>query len=333
MKKPTISVILPAFNAERHIGLAVDSILTQTFVDFELILVDDGSTDSTLSQVQLRAATDKRVRIISRPNKGMIYSLNEGIQEARGGWIARMDADDLSVPRRLEVQLEWVKSNNADIGGTWISTFGHTLPRRRRYYTANDAARFQLLFNSCFAHPSVLGRREVFIANEYSKMALHVEDYELWCRLAAAGCLLTNTPEVLLRYRVHPNQVTQLKQWEQDDGRWRIADKYREQCFSDIPADVHLLIMSRKRLLSREEVAEVVNWFSSELHQARYPLDVLLDNAFIFLSRHAEVGLSSMRVYADACGIYQFKRAMLIALSALGADQSSRLFKLLYAIR
>ena len=122
--KPKISVILPTYNREAMLPNALDSILNQTFPDFELIVINDGSIDNTQKILEKYAAKDKRIKIINHEkNKGIVCGLNEGLEQAKGEYIARMDDDDISYPKRFEIQLAYMQEHpDVAIVGTWVST-------------------------------------------------------------------------------------------------------------------------------------------------------------------------------------------------------------------
>lgn len=205
---PLISVVLPAFNAEKHIADAVKSILNQTFQDFELIVINDGSTDSTISILENLANKDKRIKLITRENKGIVASLNEGIDVAAGGWIARMDADDIALPNRFACQLECLRQTGADICGGAVQRFGVSDKRIFRPRLNDEAIKMQMLFSCPFAHPTVMMRAALARQLRYDAQWEMVEDYDLWERAAHAGWRMANVPEVLLLYRVHGSQIS-----------------------------------------------------------------------------------------------------------------------------
>src|SRR5258708_3751905 len=122
---PAVSVVMPAYNSEPHIAEAIESILAQTFTDFEFIIINDGSTDGTRSILHAFAAGDSRISIYEHANSGLVVSLNRGCQMARGKYIARMDADDVSLPTRLAKQFNYLE-RNSEVGiiGTWIQDMG-----------------------------------------------------------------------------------------------------------------------------------------------------------------------------------------------------------------
>lgn len=207
MSIPAISVILPVYNAEKYVAIAVESVLTQTFSNFELLLIDDGSTDGSLPILQRYAARDDRITLITRENRGLVASLNEGITLARGKWLARMDADDISLPHRFERQIAWLNQTHADICGSWAQAFG-TRSTMWRYPLSHEACEVQLLFDVPVAHPAVMAHKNVFRSLGYDSRFAQVEDYDIWQRAWAAGFTFANIDEALLRYRTHAGQVS-----------------------------------------------------------------------------------------------------------------------------
>ncbi|SMC28672.1 Glycosyltransferase involved in cell wall bisynthesis [Andreprevotia lacus DSM 23236] len=213
MSTPLISFVLPCYNSSPFLQATLDSISAQTVTDFECIALDDGSTDDTAAILRAHAARDARFTVISRENRGLIATLNEGIAAARGAWIARMDGDDIAHPLRLEKQLAALQATGADVCGVGVRFIGGRsgvwLP------PATDAAlKAALLFNPPFAHPGVLARASLFKQHGYDPHARHAEDYALWCTLARAGARFTAVAEPLLDYRIHAGQITQTRRDE-----------------------------------------------------------------------------------------------------------------------
>lgn len=206
--KPKISVLMAVYNAETYLPEAIDSILKQTFSDFEFIIIDDGSTDRTTEILQQYSNKDSRIRCFQNAeNHGLATSLNRGIEIARGNYIARMDGDDISLPNRLEQQIAFME-NNSQVGicGTWTKIFGI----KKQYSKPplhSDEIKSHLFFASPFAHPTVMMRKQVL--NEYNLRydALNqtAQDYALWAK-AARYTSLANLPQVLLHYRTHSVQ-------------------------------------------------------------------------------------------------------------------------------
>lgn len=217
---PVISVVMPVYNAARFLRDAVNSVLTQTFADFELIAVDDGSTDQSRDILESLAATDRRIRIISRANTGIVGALNDGLAVARGEFIARMDADDLSLPIRFERQLTWLRANPDHVGvGSYFNYIDQRSARVKwnPRLTEHDDIEASLMTGDggTLIHPSIMVRREAIDqAGRYRIEAQWIEDLDLYLRLARIG-RLANIPEVLVDYRFHKSSVN----FTRNDGR------------------------------------------------------------------------------------------------------------------
>lgn len=196
---------MPAHNAAAYLDEAVTSILGQTFRDFEFIIIDDGSTDATPWILKRYAELDSRIQVHHQENLGMISALNRGCRLARGDFIARMDADDISFPDRLQKQLAYIEGHpQIGILGTWICNIDKngSLRGTWRPPTTSKMLKWTLFFGVCVAHPSVLMRREVIThLNFYQPDAVHGEDVDLWFR-ASSLTEFGNISEVLLKYRV-----------------------------------------------------------------------------------------------------------------------------------
>ena len=202
--EPIVSVLLPAYNCPNYIREAVESILAQTFADFELIVLDDGSTDETPDIV--RQYTDPRIRLLSHANMGLAGTLNRGIGLARGDYIARQDQDDRSFPERLSKQVAFLDAHPAcALIGTWAEIWRETNKTERTHaHPAGDAElKFLLLLNNPFVHSSVMIRKAALDrVGGYSpdRTRQPPEDYELWSRIAREYDV-ANLPEVLNVYR------------------------------------------------------------------------------------------------------------------------------------
>ena len=201
MTTPQVTVLMPVFNAERYLHEAVDSILSQTFTDFEFLIIDDGSTDGSAALID--SYSDPRIRFVRNLcNLGLTATLNIGLDAARGEYIARMDADDISLPERLAAQVAFLDTHpNIGMVGVWAEAFGDAgfkIP----HPADTETIRAKLLFDSAFVHPAVLMRRASFAAHGLRYPPLgHFEDYALW-QEAARLFPLANISEYLFRYRV-----------------------------------------------------------------------------------------------------------------------------------
>ncbi|MCA6364734.1 MAG: glycosyltransferase [Bacteroidetes bacterium] len=230
---PAVTVLLPVYNAADFLAQTIESILAQTFSDFELLIINDGSTDNSVSIAATFA--DSRIRLVhNEKNIGLIATLNKGAVLARGRYIARMDADDIALPQRLEKQVAFLDSNNGvDVVAAFvdfINTDGEVTGQwsvDRSAATETDIRRLMPGTN-CIAHPSVMIRTDVLRKFLYSDAQKGAEDYDLWLRMLAAGKRIAKLPEVLLHYRIHPASITiQLKASEPVEKRLlRIKRKF-----------------------------------------------------------------------------------------------------------
>jgi glycosyltransferase involved in cell wall biosynthesis len=213
--KPAITVLMPAYNAERYIGEAIDSVLGQTYANFEFVIVNDGSTDNTLTIIN--GYTDERIIVINQPNQGVAAALNTGLKYANAPYIARFDADDVCYPRRLETQLQFLQ-NNPDyilVGSDveYILENGDFLFNFKCIAHTHEQIVKKLYFYCPFVHPAVMYKREsICNAGGYPANAHNFEDYLLWTKLANAGKLF-NLSEPLIKYRLNSTSVTIDEKW------------------------------------------------------------------------------------------------------------------------
>lgn len=267
--KPAISVLLPVYNAELYLRIAVESILAQTFKNFELIAVDDGSTDRSLALLQEYANRDPRVRVISRPNTGIAGALNDGLAVAQGELVARMDADDISLPHRFQLQLAYLRAHPdcvllgsrvllVDPYGTPLYDTNHSL--------THEQIEAELLAGVGWAvvHPVAMMRTDaVRRAGGYRTEFVPIEDLDLFLRLVETG-RAANLPDVLLQYRQHPQSANRTRFAEQESKkRACVADGYRRRGLS-MPADW----APRPRVVT-PVTTELRNWGWTALQKGR----------------------------------------------------------------
>ncbi len=210
---PYVTVLMSAYNAETFIGEAIESILDQTFTDFEFIIVNDGSKDSTREIIQSYRNKDGRIKVLNnRVNKGLIYSLNRGLNEAGGKYIARMDADDISLPNRLETQVSFMESHDeVGVSSAWMKTFGEGKETVWQSPQDHEEIMATLFCNNCLWHPVAIIRKDILdeYSLRYDPDYPKAEDYKLWLDIAKHK-KLANIPEILHRYRIHDRQKTRL---------------------------------------------------------------------------------------------------------------------------
>lgn len=213
---PLVSVLVPVHNAERYLEQTLISVLAQTFADFELLVVDDLSTDESPTILRRFAATDSRVRVLRRSGgaPGLSHALNLGLGEARGTLIARLDADDIALPHRLARQVEWLSAHpDHAILGSFIEMMdqeGNPTGLHREPLGAAAVALHSMV-GTPFAHPAVMMRRDFLDAHQLRYHEMPAQDYDLWARMLNCGAKGDNIPEALVRYRVHPSSDSNVR--------------------------------------------------------------------------------------------------------------------------
>lgn len=229
MSRPLVTVLIPVHNGAEHLTVALASVFEQDFADFEVLVVDDGSTDAT---PQLLAdCADPRLRVLRLERTGLVGGLNRGLDEARGELIARLDADDEMLPGRLSRQVEQFQRDPALVAaGSDYLLFG-ALTGMVRTPRRDADCRAHLVFGSPIAHPAVMLRADTLRAHgvRYRDEYPHAEDFKLFSELAAVGTL-ANLAEPGLRYRIHPRQVSQMEAGPQQRVQVQICAENLAAC-------------------------------------------------------------------------------------------------------
>lgn len=242
---PSVSILMPVYNAEPYLSEAIQSMLNQTYADFELIILDDCSTDRSAEVVH----TYTDVRIVyhrNEVNSGLANNLNTGLKLAKGKYIARMDGDDISLPHRLQTQVDFLESHpDIDLCSCAMQMFGadNQLWIRDR---DPEQVKITMMFYSAVLHASSVFRKDVFERNNliYNQETFPAEDYDLWAR-AAFYCRMVNLPDVMYLYRMHRTQVTSTDP--------RSAEKCRE---------IQIRYLSKALpVLSEKEIVDFVDGF------------------------------------------------------------------------
>lgn len=222
---PAVSVVMSVHNGQKYLRDAVESILNQTFRNFEFIIIDDGSTDNSKEILEEYAAKDSRIRFVSRENRGFTKSLNEGLALARGKYIARMDADDIAFPQRFENQVRFLEEHSETVvlgcNVELIDEDGDKLGLWTRPVThqALEEAHLQGIGGS-LVHPTVMLRAAaVQVTGGYREDLFTTQDFDLFLRLGEVG-RLGNLPDVLLQYRMHLESV----------GFKKLEEQYKTLC-------------------------------------------------------------------------------------------------------
>jgi glycosyltransferase involved in cell wall biosynthesis len=263
--QPTLSVLMPARNAAPYIREALDSILAQTFGDFEVLLFDDGSTDATRSIAA--SIPDPRIRISgTRTSRGIVSVLNDCLHEARGRFIARADADDIAHALRFERQVAFLDSH-PDVGvcGTWMTSFGDGNENLYAFPAAHEEIVADLLFNPSVVHPTVMFRAALEESGDirWREGFDHAEDYEWLIRLSSFT-RFANVTESLYAYRVHPGQVGSVHAAEQDAITQRLQRELIERLVpsvGDREWRMHVALTRWRIPASPDALDEIHDWF------------------------------------------------------------------------
>ncbi len=231
---PAVSIVLPAYNAEAAIRAAIDSIRDQTFSDWELLIVDDGSADETRAIAQSAARADSRIRVLERAHGGIVAALNAGIAAAHAPLIARIDADDEALPERLAEQTKWIATAKVGLvsclveyGGDRIANAGYALHVDwvNGLVTAEDIEMNRFI-ESPLAHPTVMFRRELIDQFGGYRDGPFPEDYELWLRWLDAGVRMVKVPRMLLRWNDPPTRLSRADPRYSPENFFRIKATY-----------------------------------------------------------------------------------------------------------
>jgi len=254
-----ITVIMTVYNGEKYIKEAIDSILRQTYKNFELLIINDGSTDNTLKIVN--QYQDKRLKLIQNPiNSGIVYSRNKALEESTGEFIAVLDADDIALPTRLKKQLNFLEKNT-DFGliGGWaelIDEYGNLTGIKWKNKIPPNRISSTLLFNNLFTHSAAMLRKNAIPADGYRQYEISCE-FDLWIRMAKKW-KLGNLNEILVKYRIHSEGVSKNKKETLDQELKQI---YTSQlsCLDIRPSDEELKIHRTNFTFQGKNIKEFID--------------------------------------------------------------------------
>lgn len=253
--QPLVSVLMPVYNCEKYVLEAVESILQQTYPNFELLVIDDCSIDATVDKI--KSLNDDRIQLIVKPrNSGYTNSLNFGLQIAKGKYIARMDGDDISLPTRFEKQVAFLETNeDVVVCGTNFSIIDTN--NLVKFPESHEDIKVGLLEECKIGHPTVMLRKSILELHQisYDKLMEPAEDYDLWVRLLVFGKLY-NLQESLLQYRVHDMQVSSVRRKQQADTTKAIRFKlltYLQSNITQQQKEVYLDVIDSNKKISFQE--------------------------------------------------------------------------------
>lgn len=289
MEKPLVSVVMGCYNSEKYIRESIDSILSQTIHDIEFIIIDDCSKDDTVSIIQ--SYKDKRIRLIlNKENRGLGYNLNYGLKISNGKYIARMDADDISLPNRFEEQIKYLEKNREVVCvGTWskkigeINIFTKLFSPYIKTKCDYEMLKALVLFGTPMMHPSVMFNGDIIRKEHinYDPEYRKAQDYELWSRIIWQY-RLANIPKVLLHYRYSQDQASNKNRSEQVSLSNNIYKRLLKLVLKREPRqhelEIHKMIATRSQL-NKEEIQDSVVWLLY-LYKCICKLDIIQPDCF-----------------------------------------------------
>ena len=276
---------MSVYNGEPFLSESIESVLAQSFQDFEFIIVNDGSTDDTSAILEKYQNVDPRIHIVNNDkNIGLSASLNKGLQLARGGLVARMDADDICAGNRFEKQIGFLEQHpKIDVCGSYVSAFSAQSKRVWTYPKDPVEANCHLLFNSPVAHPAVMLKKASLQRHnlQYDPSCQAAQDYDLWAR--ASGCMqIANIDEVLLEYRLHDGQIGQSAGGLQSEAanavRLRLLKKLSLEPTTE-ELELHNRVWVSEPVVSKEWLVSAGLWLA-KLHRANSKKRVFPGAAF-----------------------------------------------------
>lgn len=309
-----VSVVMPVYNGALYLREAIDSILSQTHSNLELIIINDGSTDN--SEQIIQSYTDERIVYLKNEvNSKICVTLNRGLDVARGKYIARMDCDDISVPERLQKQLEYMELHpSIGIVGSDMIVFGKNIENRLFTFEHDkNICKAGLLFATCFAHPAVMIRKSLLDEYNfrYDDSYKGLEDFELWYRMSKYTEFV-NIPEALLHYRKHKSQETQNVSPTVVKKLYEFLSE-RVSDYVSLEEDELALVDAYSRcdwgIFNNENIYTLLSIFSGIIHsepvfqdkEYKRGMQITLSKAVAFLMNNSEkVTISKRKIYTKA---------------------------------
>ena len=303
-----ISVILPVFNSERYVAKAIESILCQSFSNFQLVIIDDGSTDKSAEIIS--GFSDPRIHFHQNDkNLGLITTLNIGLNLAKGEFIARMDADDIAMPDRFEKQITFLQNSpNTGICGSHFITIGQSKNHAPELPCSSEEIRLTLLFRSAMAHPTVMFRKNVVdqFHLRYNPDFPSAEDYKLWTDFAL-HTNLCNLKDVLLQYRVHDGQITQTKIDQKESSLKKVQFDFLSSTGIDASheeMEIHYRLSGGRGARNLTELEDTLSWLTKlRLHlleikfASQIKIENCLTNEFRRAAENSGLGLKAFRLW------------------------------------
>lgn len=281
--KPEISIVMPIYNRQQYVKSAIDSILNQTFTNFEFIIVNDGSTDSTLEILQ--SYKDERLVIINNEvNKGIVYSRNRGLKAARGNFIGMFDSDDIALPNKFEIQHKFLTNNPefAMVGAwvRWIDENGKLLKKKWKLHKPDKYIPAIMLFRNYFVQSTILIKKEAIPQGGYSTGFDIVEDSKMWFDVSRKY-KVANIHKYLVHYRVHSGNISDMGEKHLTNSKklFRYIFKTLDIDPTEEELEIHYSIKNNKPITNYNQLFEIEKWllkiFEANLKTKNYDQYIL----------------------------------------------------------
>mgnify|MGYP003687353709 CR=1 FL=1 len=312
-KQDLVSVIMPAFNAEKYIVESINSIINQTYKEWELIIINDGSSDKTASIIKEFSTKDSRIiSLENEENKGLVYTRNRGLKEAKGTFIANLDSDDIAYPERLEKQVEFMVENpQVVLLGTACETIdskGNQIGIEKRAIP-KEHLKSLLVFSNYFINSSIILRKALVQNCFYQEDFAPAEDYQFFTQIMDNGEIV-NLPEVLVKYRIHDQNISVLKKKEQESSIKRIQEKLLSKIeikASEEELNLHASLVNEGGSIAEQELEFIETWLqqlkSSNNKVKKYNQHVFDHFCAFFYRRaclNAKMGFKSIKKYRNS---------------------------------
>lgn len=250
MKKPEVSVITCVYNGEKYLKEAIDSILSQTYTDFELIIVDDCSSDNSRKMLEDYAKADPRIKLIfNKENIGTYASANEALKQAKGKYIARLDADDIAWRNRLAVQYKYMEENpNTDLVGSWVILIDENsnIVAEKKTPFRDYEVQASIFIHNQIVHSSAFFRKtSAEEVGYYSTKNKKAQDYDLYLKILANGGRVENIPQYLVLYRTHPTNMTSTQFDSQEEIGKQLIIKFSKEIIN-LETDIEAVTAVRR---------------------------------------------------------------------------------------
>jgi len=269
---PFISVLMPAYNAEKYIGEAIESVLNQIFTDFELLIINDGSTDRT--EKIILSYNDNRIRYIkNEKNIGVSATRNKGIELAKGKYCALLDADDIALPQRFKKQVDFLETHTDHVlCGSWaylINSKGKKTGRIK-FIDNDNLLKISYLFSNALINPSVMLRTEILKKIKFRQEFLAAGDFDLFLRIVDSGLKIANIPEFLVKYRWHDTNISVKNETMQFEKKNELlkpyVEKFIDREITEKELDLHLFSfrlyhLKQAKSIPTVDLQDVKQWF------------------------------------------------------------------------